>query len=550
MPGARPRHPGAGRPLVPGPPPHVQRRAVPRVYVHIPNPALPSGVVGAPVNLGRRHHDPPISGAQDHRRGRRRRQPRPGRPVLARPVLPHIPQRIHGRARGARRHHHLHGDGLHPPAQPPDPVRQGRARGHARPEGPDHRDRLRRGAHHPADGLRRQGAARARRRPVGLRRAVRAGGPEHDLAAGDGHVRAVRRRHHAAGRHRPARDDHERDPARAQTRHHHGHRPVHRPDRLLQVRLRAPGQGHPARPRTRGPAHRLAGAALRRHPAADLHAPGPGRPRRHPHRHRLRHRRRRRPQRPRRRRPPPVGGWRARTARRRGLHAGLLALRPRGLRRLGPGRRNDHRGDRLHPGPGRLLRRDGHHHRGRHRGRARRRPGPDARPVQGAVHRRCGRRDRRSDRRLRTDRLRRVGDRCRRGRAHRPGLRGHRPVLRRLSVLHPGHRDRPAGGRLRRPGGHRRDDADERPARGLGRPRHRHPGLPDRRPDAVHVHHHHRCCRGRRRLDGHQGGPGPVPRGRPLHVGPDGRLPGLLRPPPRRGLARRPLVNPPFPQAR
>ena len=51
-----------------------------------------------------------------------------------------------------------------------------------------------------------------------LRRARLAGRPAHDLAAGHGHVRDVRRGDHAPGRHRPPRDDHERDPARAQAR--------------------------------------------------------------------------------------------------------------------------------------------------------------------------------------------------------------------------------------------------------------------------------------------------------------------------------------------
>ena len=43
---------------------------------------------------------------------------------------------------------------------------------------------------------------------------------------------------------------------------------------------------------------------------------------------------------------------------------------------------------------------------------------------------------------LRPDRVRRVGDRRRRGRPHRARLRRHRPVLRGLPVLHPAHGDR------------------------------------------------------------------------------------------------------------
>lgn len=89
-------------------------------------------------------------------------------------------------------------------------------------------------------------------RPLRLRSPRLPGRTPDDLAAGDGHVRDLRRGHHAARRHRPARDDHERDSARAQARHHDGHRPVRRPHRLLQGRFRAPGRGDPGLPRPDG----------------------------------------------------------------------------------------------------------------------------------------------------------------------------------------------------------------------------------------------------------------------------------------------------------
>lgn len=121
-------------------------------------------------------------------------------------------------------------------------------------------------------------------------------------------------------------------------------------------------------------------------------------------------------------------------------------------------------------------------------------------------------------------------------------LRRHRTLLRRLPVLHPGDRDRPPGGRVRRARRHRRDDDDERPARRLGGPGHRDPGLPDRGPDALHVHHHHRCGRGRHLLGRHQDRPEQGPGDRGLHVGPHGDLPRVLRPQPDRRMAGRPLT--------
>ncbi|CAG7653781.1 hypothetical protein SBRY_60254 [Actinacidiphila bryophytorum] len=205
-----------------------------------PNPVR-TPRTGAPVNLGSWHHDPDTSGAAHRGRGRGHRLAGPGRQSMARPVLPHLGKRLVDPPRGPRRRHDLHGDVLHPAPQPAAAVRPGRKRPQTRPRGTDHRDRAGRRRLHPADGLLRQGAARPRRRTQRRRRHLHAGRAQHDLAAGHGHVCDLRRGHRAAGRHRAARDRHERDTARAQTRHHHRHRALHRDDRPGQRRLRRQG---------------------------------------------------------------------------------------------------------------------------------------------------------------------------------------------------------------------------------------------------------------------------------------------------------------------
>ncbi len=135
----------------------------------IPNPAFRNLQAGAPWNLGVRHHDPAVSGTEDQSGRRGPRLARPRRKIMARPVLPHIRTRIHGRARAARRRHDLHGHGVHPPAQP-DHLSAGRtSTATSRPARPDHRDRPGGGRDDPAHGLRRQGAPGARRRAQRLR---------------------------------------------------------------------------------------------------------------------------------------------------------------------------------------------------------------------------------------------------------------------------------------------------------------------------------------------------------------------------------------------
>ncbi len=113
--------------------------------------------------------------------------------------------------------------------------------------------------------------------------------------------------------------------------------------------------------------------------------------------------------------------------------------------------------------------------------------------------------DRRRGRCLRTDRLRRVGHRCRRGRPYRPLLGRHRPALRRRALLHAAGADRARPHRGGRAGRHRRDDDAERPARRLGRPLGGRAGLPHRRPHAVHLLDHRRSRCGRRLLCRDQG---------------------------------------------